>query len=468
MTRRRPRLIALVTAALRVATVATHASPPTQSAVDRAAATRAAHLPKHLGLGVKAFPNSYGTRGWMQDSGVPWDYAYQYLGGLGSGSNWTTWLPRGRYVIDYAGAAAKVHAIPVFSYFQINHAAGGCGTCTTMHRNLRNLASPPTMRRWWADYRTLLQRLSAGTYDGVKGYGGTSVIHVEPDLSAMAQQALIHPSSCPRTCTPGARGPDGVAAAVSATGDPDLVGFANTYAGFNAAVLALRDRYAPNVLLGYHVSNWAGRYDVGVNTQPLDVRALADQVAAFAIANGASHRPGKPHYDLIVNDILDRDSGAYDVQFHKHDSWWDADNVRLPHFARWQSYLGRIVTKLHLPVVVWQVPVGNQDYLTSDNSYGHTQDNKVAYLTAHLRQLRDLGVLAVLFGSGNPGSTVQWDGQQDGVTNYPGGPLCSRAGRSSGTRCWARPSTVTDDDGGFLRERGAAYYRAGPLPRKAP
>lgn len=428
---------------------------------------RASRLPNRLGLGVKAFPNQYGTRGWMQESEVPWDFAYQYLIGLGTTNNWTTWLG-GRYVVDYAQSAAMIKAVPTFSYFQINKAAGGCGTCTNIERNLSNLATPTTSAAWFDDYRTLLQRLSRGTYDGIKGYGYGAIVHVEPDLSAYVQQAVLDPAKCPGTCAPGARGPADVRAAVAATGDPELAGFSDTYAGWNQAVIALRDRYAPNVSLGYHVSGWAGKQDVNVNTLDIDTDALADSVAAFATANGATNVPGTRRYDLVFNDIIDRDSGAYDTQFDKRDTWWDADNVRAPHFHRWERFLSRVLATTRLPGVVWQVPVGNQASLTMDNSYGHTQDNKVQYLLDHPQELRDIGVRAVLIGSGNPGSTVQWDGQKDGVTNAPVSPLCSTLGVFSRTFCWSAKSTVSDDDGGYLRLRGKQYYADGPLVLRTP
>jgi hypothetical protein len=325
------------------------------------------------------------------------------------------------------------------------------------------------MDSWFDDYRTLLQRLSAGTYDGVKGYGYHAIVHVEPDLSGYVQQALVNPATCPAgVCTVGSMSPSGVTAAVAATGDPELAKFPDTYAGFNQAVLALRDKYAPNVSLGYHVSNWAGRWDININTMDVDTVGIADTVAAFARENGAAHLPGQRRYDLLYNDVLDRDAGAYETQFAKDDAWWDADNVVLPHFARWETYLARITSTLRLPAFVWQVPVGNQHFITMDNSSGHTQDNKVEYFMDNPTRLRDIGVWGVLFGQGNPGSTVQWDGQLDGVTNGTGETQCSSRGRSSGVRCWSNVSTVADDDGGYLRLRGQDYYGRGPLAAKVP
>ena len=41
-----------------------------------------------------------------------------------------------------------------------------------------------------------MQRLGTGTYGGVAGYGGKSIVHVEPDLSGYAEQAVLDPSHC--------------------------------------------------------------------------------------------------------------------------------------------------------------------------------------------------------------------------------------------------------------------------------
>lgn len=440
----------------------------TAGTTDQQFAARLAALPERMGLGVVAQLDATGTRGWMGNSGVPWDYAYHYLTGLGGTANWTVWEPGARYPIDFAASAKALHAIPVFSYFQIDHAGGGCGGCSTIARNLTNLDSTSVMSAWFSDFRTLLQRLSSGQYGGITGYGGTAIVHVEPDLSGYVQQALLNPSECPGTCRTGGTGPSDVKAAVASTGDKDLARFANTYAGFNQAVLALRDKYAPNVLLGYHVSNWAGKWNIGLNTSPtINYLAVANAVATFAAQSGAANVAGQRHYDLIFNDVADGDAGAYETQQSNPNTWWDSDNITLPNFVRWERFLGRISSSLHLPVMVWQVPIGNQYFLTEDNTYGHTQDNRLQYFMDHPRELRDIGVWSVMFGSG-PGSTKHWDARGDGVYNANVSRLCSSRGHSTGPVCWSNVSSSTDDDGGYLRMRGAGYYTAGALPAYMP
>src|SRR5205823_5983713 len=158
--------------------------------------------------------------------------------------------------------------------------------------------------------------------------------------------------------------------------------FANTYTGFNQALLHLRDVYAPNVLLAFHVSDWATRYDVGSSTDTtLDWTALGNQAGAFAGAAGVTQPgPGTSSYDLVFNDLA---------------------------------------------------------------------------------ELQQTGVIGLLFGRGNGGSTTNDDDKADGITNSPS--FCTTDGVSSGTVCNSHASTVSDDDGGYLRTAAANYYTS-PLP----
>ena len=107
--------------------------------------------------------------------------------------------------------------------------------------------------------------------------------------------------------------------------------------------------------------------------------------------------------------------------------------------------------------LLWQVPNGNRVYLSENNTDGHYQDNRAEYLFAHIQELAATGVIGLLFGSGNGGSTVQWDGKRDGVTNPSS--FCSADGMSSGQVCNTHPSTYPDDDGGYLRITAATYYQ---------
>ena len=113
------------------------------------------------------------------------------------------------------------------------------------------------MTAYYGDFATAMQRLGTGSYGGVHGFGGTAVVHVEPDLSGYAEPAVLDNAHCYGFCT--GQGSDAalLRAAVAGSGLRAVAGYPDTYQGFNRALLHLRDRYAPNVLLAFHVSDWA-------------------------------------------------------------------------------------------------------------------------------------------------------------------------------------------------------------------
>ena len=60
------------------------------------------------------------------------------------------------------------------------------------------------------------------------------------------------------------------------------------------------------------------------------------------------------------------------------------------------------------PVVLWQIPVGN---MAQNNTTNHYKDDKVDWFFAHLDQVADAHVAALLFGAGQQEQTgVETDG----------------------------------------------------------
>ncbi|MEY2515682.1 MAG: hypothetical protein QOJ89_3040 [bacterium] len=261
---------------------------------------------------------------------------------------------------------------------------------------------------------------------------------------------MLDNSKCYSHCTASGNDPALLKASVASSGHPDVAGYPNTYKGFSQALAHLRDLYAPNVLLAFHVSNWAVLQDVGSSTDPaLDATALGNQAGAFAAA-------AAPSYELVFNDVADRDAGYYKYVLGR-DAFWDRNNVRLPNFQRWEQFVSAVNQTTGRPMLVWQVPLGNQWFQTMNNSDGHYQDNRAEYFFSHLPELRDAGIIGLLFGAGNAGSTTNDDGKADGVTNPAS--FCSTDGISSGSVCDNHLSTSSDDDGGFLRMQSAAYFQ---------
>src|SRR5260370_40778946 len=101
-------------------------------------------------------------------------------------------------------------------------------------------------------------------------FGGQVIVQVEPDLWGYLEQR-------------GAGGPAAtLAAMVKSSGHPDVAGINDTAQGFAGALLHLRDKYAPNVIMATHAPLWGSGVDIGTNTDPSRVPSVeADKVATF-------------------------------------------------------------------------------------------------------------------------------------------------------------------------------------------
>jgi hypothetical protein len=239
-----------------------------------------------------------------------------------------------------------------------------------------------------------------------------------------------------------------------------VAGYPDTWRGFNLALLHLRDRYAPNVRLAFHVSNWTTLRDIGSDTDPtLDPVAHGNLAGSFAAGSGVTtSAPGTSTYDLVFNDVADRDAGYYKYVAGRPNAFWDQLNVDLPNFDRWERFLGAVTRTTARKAIVWQIPVGNQWSRSVNNTWDHYQDNRAEYFFGHIGELGRIGVIALLFGRGNDGSTSHTDASGDGITNPA--PVCTSDGLSSGTVCNDHSAVVSDDDGGYLRQAAATYYSA--------
>ncbi len=437
------------------------APAPAQTAA--AATAFARKVPTTFGVGVQAANDSKTLQGWMPRTGAPIDYAYRYLGGglnTGGARNWTEWEPSATYPKTYATAAATRGYTPVFSYYTLLAANGACSdACGEAQRDLTNLNDPAVMALYFADFRRLMQRLGSGTYDGVTGFGGDAIVHVEPDLSGYAQNAALSSVKCFGFCSGTGNDPSLVRASVKSSGDPVAAAYPNTYTGFNAALLRIRDLYAPKVRMAMHVSNWATGYDLNSATGALDPVALGNKAGSFAAAAGAGTTDGThTPYDLLFNDVSNKDAAYYTYVLGKP-RFWDQDNAVFPNFHRWEAYVKAFTTTTARKSIVWQVPIGNQLYTPMNNTRGHWQDNRVEYFFGHVAELRDAGMVGMLFGTTQVDATTYWDAMADLVTNPA--PVCNSDGWSSGkVVCSSRQSAVADDDGGYLRTSIQSYYKA--------
>lgn len=375
--------------------------------------------PRSLQLGLASPPGDASR----MLAATPFGFRYQYLtGGANTGRGWATWNPDGTFVSRYVQESIAAGMTPVFSYYQVLQSAPG-DALSEPAGDYANLASAATMRAIYEDLRLLFQRTAPFAPKAV-------VVQVEPDLWGFIQQRWGDDAS---------RAP----VQVGASGMVELSGLPDTAAGFAQAIVRLRDLYAPNVLLGYHLSVWGTGHDILLE-KPSD--AGVDLLSARAATFYGSLRA---MFDVSFAEFDDRDAGfkqLVDGDGGAH--WWaPADH------ARNLRFLGAFSRTIRLGIVEWQIPLGNTRMRAVNNSWGHYQDNLVESLL-ETNALRDAyvaaGVIAFLFGGGAAGTTCACDAQQDGVTDPP--PINGNV----------RTSVSSDDDGGFFMDVAARFYASGP------
>jgi hypothetical protein len=367
---------------------------------------------------------------------APFGFRYQYLaGGANTGNGWATWGPDGSFVTEYVKNSDEQKMTSVFTYYMLTQSAPGRGSGPSEAEAVRlNVSNVETMRAYFQDLRHFFQR-AAPFKDR------TIVLHLEPDLWGFLHQRIKSDDA------------KQVSMVVGSSGLPDLADLPDDLSGFAQAIVRLRDQTAPNVMLGYHVSSWGTGTDLFVsNASDATVDEVARREAAFYRSLGVS-------FDLVFAEFSDRDAAfKQHVYGDKGRSWWDADD-----FTRHVRFLSRYTELTERRIVLWQIPYGNTRMRAMDNTWNHFQDTRVEWLLddpgrVHLgdyvRALGDYvraGVIAFLFGRGADGATNASDSAADGVTDPS--PINGND----------RPSLNADDDGGYFRERAAAYYREGPL-----
>ena len=206
----------------------------------RAEAPLPAGWPNQLELGMSDSPGGAAA----MKATAPFRFRYQYLaGGVNTGSGWATWNSNGDFARFYIEDSVANGIIPVFTYYMMLQSTpgGGSGEADAVFNNLNNTA---TMTAYFNDLKLFFQK--AGAFPAQK-----VVLHMEPDLWGYMEQRSTNDDA--KTVT----------AKVAETGIPELAGLPGNVSGFARAVLKLRDTYAPNVNVGYHISIWGTGNDIG-------------------------------------------------------------------------------------------------------------------------------------------------------------------------------------------------------------
>lgn len=374
-------------------------------------------------------------------------FRYQYLaGGANTGNGWANWNTNGDFARFYIQDSIASSIIPVFTYYMLLQSLPGGGSeGAALFTNLNNTS---TMTAYYNDLKLLFQK--AGAFPAQK-----VVVHVEPDLWGYMQALSSGDNAA------------GVTARVSETGLSELAGLPSNFSGFARAIVRLRDAYAPNVVLGYHISVWGTGVDIALaNPSDATIDSLAARASNFYKSLNAS-------FDIAFAEFSDRDAAFYQFVYGDNGQhWWDSED-----FRRGARFLSGFSTGANRRIVMWQIPFGNTKMRAQNNTDSHYQDNRTEWLLdetarTHLAAYRDAGVVALLFGGGASGVTCACDAKRDGVTNpaaINGNNIVSEAGTGSPSLVMrgATPTLVTpyaaDDDGGYFRWRAWQYYTDGPM-----
>ncbi|MGE0600111.1 MAG: hypothetical protein AB7J35_09400 [Dehalococcoidia bacterium] len=388
-----------------------------------AAGTLPSGWPSTLQIGIADSPGGAAAA----KAVAPYGYRYQYLaGGVNTGNGWANWNTNGQFATYYIQDSVANGITPVFTYYQIYQSSPGA-TSGEQSAVIANLGNTSTMTAYWNDLKLFFQR--AGAFPNNK-----VVLHMEPDMWGYVEQR----SSNDNAAT--------VSAKVGATGVSELAGLPDNMSGFAKAVVKLRDTYAPNVYLGYHLSIWGTGVDIQWSqTNDSTTDQLATRAGNFYNSLGAN-------FDVSFAEFSDRDAGFKQAIYGDGGaSWFDAED-----FARHARFLKTFSTVTQKRIVLWQIPLGNTKMRAENNTWNHYQDNRVEWLLddpgrMHLSTYIDAGVVAFLFGRGADGPTCACDANGDGITN----PAPINGNNLN--------SLNSDDDGGFFKQKAAAYYSQGAM-----
>jgi hypothetical protein len=329
--------------------------------------------PKHLAVGAADQPG--GATSLRRAGRV--DMRYQYLtGGVDTGNGWATWNANGTFVSRYVAESRRARVLPVFTWYQVLMTRPG-RPGGEAEKDLANIADPSVTRELFADFRLMLRRIGRAR----------AVVHVEPDLWGFVQMR--------------SRGDDAatVPAAVAASGDPATRRLPDNAAGLARAFIRLRNRLAPRVVLAWHLSSWGtNRSHTASDFTPAQTRALARRSARF-------YRSLHARYDVVFNDVADRDDGW---RRHIAGEQNPTHHFDRPDFARHDLYLRTFTRATRTPVALWQLPVGSSRL---PDTWQRFRDNRLQWWLgrgnrAHLRRTARAGVIGLLFGAGADGCTT--------------------------------------------------------------
>jgi serine/threonine-protein kinase len=319
----------------------------------------------------------------------------------------------------FVAQAHREGLMPYAIYYQLR-TIGQAGQDAEGPQLRRTLADPELMEAYWRNVRLFLKSLGSARRP--------VAVSLESGVWPLLEQNLGFV---------GAR-PDTIDALVGASGLPELRGLPDTLPGVAQGWVRLRNRYAPQALLGYRMADYGTNVDIS--------RRLPAEATLVAAGRDAGHF----YLELAVLDFA-----GLEIAYSEEGQNPNRIDVYSPEEKEGVvTFVREFVRTTGMPMIIDDVPLGNTVMKTIDDGPYHWRDSWVEWLIgtdrfSGLRRLRDAGVIGVHFGvSSGETETCACDAAQDGVTN---------GGRRG------RVATSPDDDGGYLAERMTALRRSGGM-----
>ena len=332
-------------------------------------------------------------------------------------------------------AADKIRSLeasgsaPYVTYYVLRVAGGRVNNDASEADILKQLTSMRVMTAYWKDVTELLKEL--GSLDQ------PIPLTVEPGVTSTIEAQVGDATKA--------------AALVASSGNAELRGLPNTFAGWTQAWVRLRDKYAPKVMLGDSLEAWAsGDFLVpfGKNYKDSDIPKWAQGFADFYKTLGAK-------YDFINYQVAYGEAG-WENSTNKGANFYPGP----ADFARLLAWVQGISDDAHTRVVLESVPVGNTIMAPENNTKYHWQDRYAQKLLGdsgyqYLTQLRDAGAIGVVFGFGLsiPDTTCPCDAANDAESQ----------GVPAGQEPTGLRAPSSDDDGGYLQSQVQGYFARGGL-----
>jgi len=368
----------------------------------------------HFALGVEA-PTEWITET-REKNNCRWDCKVDYFSGGAIPGEKPFWLNYGNSPQKYVAEARKAGVVEWCTFYNLANSAPAKYKPGPAEATATNAKIPATMKEYFQLFKTFLEGCA-------KEAPWPVMVHIEPDeWCHLLLTAAMDPAK--------------VDVKVGSCGMEELKGLPDNLIGFAAAFKRLRDQIAPiNVLLGCTPSAWDS---TGAMSGPRMGQTMK-QIAG--------------DWDFAVFETGDRDKGSKGTLPSYGNAIDRTGN--LENHLKWISEF-RAASGLY--VFVWQVSAGNTYFSTCNNTPGHYGDNLAQMLLEDYPQNPTIGryvksgCLGWMFNTGIESSTHVYDYTKDGITNPP--PVPGNQGHKS---------EYADDDGGYMRLRGGAYYRK-PYP----